>query len=66
MTKEDAEIIYWSLAMRKNYIETGDVCLSAVDAKNIKENKKIRPLTIDSMKILIKIEELMGKCLKRM
>ncbi len=59
----DKEIIHRSLAMRKNYIQTGDISLSAIDANNCGKKDKIKPLTTDQMKLIIRIEELMLKCL---
>ncbi len=40
----DKEVILYSLKMRKNYIETGNVNLSAVDAINIGKPEIVKKL----------------------
>ena len=56
LTKEEREIIYTSLSLRAGHIETGDAMIRAVDAKNSGQSKLIRPLSVDQMKLLIKID----------
>ena len=58
----DKEIIYYSLAMRKNYIQTGDPFKSPEDVENCGEGK-IKVLSTDQMKLVIRIQELMNRCL---
>jgi len=58
----DKEIIYYSLTMRKNYIQTGDPFKSPEDVENCGEGK-IKPLSTDQMKLVIRIQELMNRCL---
>lgn len=76
LTPEEKELILYGLNMRKNVIETGDHSLSAVDAERIQKAEhstdrtfarqheyktKVRALTIDQMKVIIAIDELMTK-----
>jgi hypothetical protein len=73
-TAEEKELIIYGLQMRKNVIETGDHNLSAIDAERIQSNHtnkglyslyathaKVRALTVEQMKIVIAIDELIKK-----
>jgi hypothetical protein len=73
-TSEEKELILYGLSMRKNVIETGDHNLSAIDAERIQDSHrreglhalntthaKVRALTVEQMKIVIAIDELMNK-----
>ena len=64
MSEEDSQIVYLSLSMRKCYIETGNTSISAADLKENPNNAKVfgaslQPLSIDQMKLLIRIDDLM-------
>lgn len=61
LTSEEKEIIYSGLCMRKNFIETGDCLFSAIDAKNMGEEKCIKILNTDQIKFVIKIQELIKR-----
>jgi hypothetical protein len=61
LTAEEKEMIYIGLNLRKNRIETGDSLLSAVDAKNMGQEKLIKVLNSDQMHLILKIEDLIKK-----
>jgi hypothetical protein len=72
---DEKELILHSLNMRKNVIETGDHNHSAIDAERIQRANskhpsltappKVRALSVDQMKLIIKIDELMTKILRQ-
>jgi hypothetical protein len=62
LTKEDRDILYFSLSCRKCIIETGEYEMSAQDAVNCGKAYMVRALTSDQMAVILKIEELM-KCI---
>jgi hypothetical protein len=62
-TREERDMIYYSLSMRAGYIETGDPVLRAHDAYNMKKNDMIKPLSTDQMKGILMIEDLMSRIL---
>lgn len=64
LTAEEKDMIYTGLCMRKNYIETGDALMSAVDAKNMEQEKRIRVLNPDQMRLIVKTEEIAKKIFK--
>lgn len=64
-TQEEKEFIIDSLNMRRNYIETHDVAISARDAKNMKQEKKIQPLNNDQMLLLIKLDQIVKKVIAK-
>lgn len=61
--ESDRDIVYTALSMRKNKIETGNADYSARDLQNMNETShdgaKIRPLSPDQMRLIIRIDELM-------
>ncbi len=63
LTKEDKDILYFSLSCRRCIIETGDYSMSAQDAMNAGLQSQIRALTTEQMKVIIRIEELMSEVL---
>jgi hypothetical protein len=78
LTADEKELIIYGLHMRKNVIETGDHNLSAIDAERIQKAEhstdrtfarqheyktRVRALTVDQMKIIIAIDELINKIL---
>jgi hypothetical protein len=63
LTKEDKELLYFSLSCRKCIIETGDYSMSAQDAVRARRKDEIRVLTSTQMKVIIRIEELMTQLL---
>lgn len=58
LTRQDAEAIAQALYMRRNYIETGTVTMSASDAISAKKSDIIRPLDSRQKKRLVRLEEL--------
>jgi hypothetical protein len=69
-TAEEKELICNALHMRKNVIETGDYVLSAIDIERMGKNKPqldrgvgIRALSVEQMKTIITIDELINKIL---
>lgn len=73
MFKRDKDIIYQALNMWANYIETGDVALSATDAHRVYESElatykksnsfsppksRVRPLTHEQMSLIVRIRDL--------
>jgi len=56
ITGEDKEHIYRALNMWKNYIETGNIVLSAADAKE--RGEKYNALSVDQMKFIVHLEDL--------
>jgi hypothetical protein len=70
-TSEEKELLLSALHMRKNVIETGDHKLAAVDIMRMGKNKpelgrgvEIRALTVDQMRVIVEIDDLMTKILK--
>ena len=69
LTSEEREDIVTSLNMRCNYIETGDISLSAVDVAErlksrntlFKERYEVKALSLDQMKVIIRMKELIMK-----
>ena len=69
LTSEEREDIVVSLNMRCNYIETGDISLSAADVAErlksrdtmFKERYEIKALSLDQMKVIIRMKELVMK-----
>lgn len=55
---EDKELLYRSLIMWRNYIQTGDVNLSTQDLVNCGDTKDVRMLNIDQQEFVIRLEEL--------
>ena len=51
------EAIIKSLRMRINYIQTGDVVLSPTDCQNMGRSDKIRPITEEQMRLVIKMSD---------
>ena len=58
MFEKDNQIISYALNMWANYIETGDVTISASDAIHFKQNEKVQSLTIDQQKFCIRLRDL--------
>ena len=68
--EKDSEILFLALSMRKCYIETGDPFYTAADVEFYNSHvtkrdkiKEIKALNINQKKLLIRIEELMGKAI---
>lgn len=58
-----SEMIYRALSMWANYVETGDVVMSAKDAERCKMMNKIKTLDTDQMRMLLEIKDLAGEVL---
>lgn len=52
----DEQKIYYALSMWANYIETGNICLGAEDAR--KQGMKTNPLDESQMRHVIRLREL--------
>lgn len=63
LTSEDCEAIWIALSMRKNYIETGNVVLSAADAAE--QKKPFKALTVEQMQLVIRLDRLIKLFLNR-
>ena len=59
LTTEEEEIVAAALTMRQNHIETGNVLVSAKDMRH--RDIRLQPLSMDQMKLIIKIEEIRAK-----
>ena len=55
----DEQLIAQSLVMWANYIETGDMSTSAIDAKHAKLS--YNALTTDQMRLIIRLRDLAGQ-----
>ena len=62
LDSKDSEIIRHALLMWRNYIQTGDVVLSTVDACNVGQEKRCRQLNADQQEFVTRLEELAAKC----
>jgi len=58
----DEQKIYFALCMWANYIETGDIGISAVDAED--RGLKVKGLDLEQMKTVIRIRELASAALE--
>jgi hypothetical protein len=58
----DKDLRYHALHQWANYIETGIISLSAQDAQNM--GKKFKALSVEQMKLVIRLRELADKELK--
>ena len=56
---DNKQIIYHSLSMWRNYIQTGDVCISADTAVKMGKLDKCRMLSSDQQEFVIQLEEVM-------
>lgn len=61
LSAEEKELIVFGLHMRNNYIQTGDALMSAVDAKNLNQEKKIKILGDDQIELINKLNLLIKK-----
>ena len=55
---KDSEIIRHALLMWRNYIQTGDVVMSTVDACNMGQKKRCRQLNAEQQEFVVRLEEL--------
>jgi len=69
LTSEEREDVVIALNMRCNYIETGDISLGAADVAErlksrdtlFKERYEVKALSLDQMKLIIRMKELIQK-----
>ena len=54
----DNELIQRALGMYSNWVQTGDVICSVEDLKNQGREKEINHLTLEQMKLVVRLEEL--------
>jgi hypothetical protein len=64
LTDDEIKMIWVALNMRNNYIETGDVTLSAADAKQFNEDKKINALSDDQMRLILASRDMINKVIQ--
>jgi hypothetical protein len=62
--QKDKYLISHALLMWANHIETGDICLNAIDAKKMGKEKQINALDVDQMKLVVRLKELSNKQLE--
>ena len=55
--KKDRYIVAQALSMWANYIQTGDPCISAVDAINMNQKEMVRPLSEEQMAFIVKLKD---------
>ena len=65
MSDSDNQVKFRALNMWANYIETGDVTMSAADAINMKQSlnnmnpiMKLKPLNLEQQKFVIRLREM--------
>lgn len=61
MFEKDNQIKYHSLNLWANYIETGDVNMSANDAIKTNNRQCIQPLELEQQKFVIRLRDLANK-----
>ena len=65
LNEQEKEMIWISLGMRENYIETEDISISAADAQNMGKNAprkvKIKALSEDQMRLILASKEFVRK-----
>jgi len=63
ITSKEKEMIIIGLGMRRNYIETGNIAVSAADVEKMGDstNNKINALSTDQMQLIIDTEALITK-----
>ncbi len=59
--KDEAWDVAVALRMRCNFIETGNIALSAQDASDSENTKIIKPLNKEQMRLLLKLSDLADK-----
>ena len=66
LTSKEKEMIIIGLGMRRNYIETGNIAVSAADVEKMGDstNNKINALSTDQMQLIIDTEALIIKLFK--
>ena len=62
LSDEERELIYFSLSTRCGFIETGTIN-RAVDLARIGRKDKIKVLSSEQMKLIVKLEDLMMRIL---
>ncbi len=61
LTREEKEELYYSISCRLGIIETGTPMMRAKDAVNCGEQRKIKALTSEQMKLISDLEKIMYK-----
>jgi len=70
LNEQEKEMIWVALGMRTNYIETGDISVSAKDAQNMGDNTprnrhiKINALSDDQMRLILASRDFVVKVLQ--
>lgn len=64
LTREECRDLYICISMRKCFIETGDPIISAADAVKMDQQHLINALTVDQMKLMIRLTELQARLMR--
>ena len=58
------QLIAKSLILWRNYIETGDPCLSRIDLSNMKRQDEIKVLSDEQLEFCLRLQKLSDKILQ--
>jgi len=58
LVEDDGEVIHYALMMWINVIETGDYRFGAMDIGKCSKGKKVKALSIDQMKLILRLHDL--------
>lgn len=62
LSQKEKEMIVIGLNMRRNYIETGNISVSAKDVEKMGDtDNRINALSVDQMQLIIDTEQLIGR-----
>lgn len=61
LSDQEVKLLVEGLAMKRNFIETGNPVLGSQDLKNMKRDREIKSLSIEQMKLIIQLHELSEK-----
>ena len=59
LTPKEREELYLSISCRLGLIETGEPALRAIDAVNSGQRHRLKSLSLEQMKLVIMLEEIM-------
>lgn len=61
LSDQEVKLLVEGLAMKRNFIETGNPVLGSQDLKNMKRDREIKSLSIEQMRLIIQLHELSEK-----
>jgi len=61
INESDNRLIYYALGYWANWIETGNITMSAADAINCGERNKLQSLTLEQQKFVTRLRDLAAK-----